>query len=175
MKVQLFLFLTFLSTYSLQSTSCKINRTTPNLKQCASPWGTKLLLQSSSTICQAGSMITTFAAVFQSTGKTINGQVVTPEVLNEALKQQSAQLSQTQVDQFLAQNGFSPLGTISDTNEIKNQICANNVVMLINEATGHVVLATGFEQESYFVNDPTQQNRGIYSSTEVTRAIVYSL
>ena len=171
MKVQV-LILTFFIASSLQNTGCRINRTTPNLKQCASPWGTQPLLGTTSTICQKGSMVTILAEVFQSLGKTINGQVVTPEVLSEAIKQDVVRMG---IETTLGGYGFTSQGTVSDTNSIKNHICANNVVMLINDATGNVVLATGFENETYLVNDPTDQNREIYATTEGSRAFVYSL
>ena len=172
MKVQVCLFLIFITISSIKPKGCEINRKTPNLKQCNSEWGSQTLLKSHHTICEAGSKITIIASVLQSVGKTVHGQVATPDVLSEAIKHEAARSG---VQQALAAYGLNFVGIITDKNEIKNHICANDVVLLVNEANGHLVLAIGFEKEFFHVNDPTQENRESYATNQVSKAFVYSL
>ncbi|MNF04605.1 hypothetical protein D3C80_2041650 [compost metagenome] len=72
--------------------------------------------------------------------------------------------------------GLRYIGQPSNKAEIKNHVCANNVVILNVNRGGHWVLATGVSADgsTFYVNDPGY-SRTSYSAGEVGVAGVFTL
>ena len=85
MKIYVLLILSAAIASSVLSAGCTINRDTPLYEQCDEEWGSKTL-GSSATICRAGCLMVSVATGMAGAGKTIKGEIVTPNSLNTFLR-----------------------------------------------------------------------------------------
>ena len=155
------------------SAACTIKRSNPLYKQCDGKWGSNGL-GSSSTICKVGCLMSSVAMGMAGAGKTINGQTATPQTLNSYLKGHGGYQGNLFVWGAVEKFGLKYEGQTSNKSTIRSNICANKVVILNVKNGGHWVLATGFDGETFKVNDPGA-TRYTYPSGEVVRAAAYRL
>ena len=135
------------------SAACTINRSHPLYKQCDPAWGNDAL-GSSSTICKVGCLMSSVSMALASAGKTINGQQSNPKTLNAFLKSNGGYSGNLFIWGSVGRFGVTYEGQPSDKTAIRNAICANKVVILNVNNGGHWVLATGFNGDTFNVNDP---------------------
>ena len=158
---------------SVFTAGCKINRNAPIYDQCDARWGSKYL-GSSTTVCRSGCLMSSVASAMASLGKTVNGQTANPGNLNDWLTANGGYSGNMFVWGAMSRFGLKFLGWPESSNDIKNHICANRVVILNVNNERHWVLATGYTDNTYQVMDPGY-NRNTYPTNEVSCAGVFSL
>ena len=155
------------------SASCKVNRSSPLYKQCDDRWRNNKL-GSSSTICAVGCLMSSVASGMAGAGKTINGQTVTPSVLNSFLLSNGGYSGNLYVWGTVERFGLRYEGQTTDKGTLRTNICANKMVILNVKNGGHWVLATGYDGDTFNVND-SGATRYTYPSGEVVRGATYRL
>ena len=155
------------------SAGCTINRSSPVYKQCDSRWGSNRL-GADSTICAVGCLMCSVSSGMAGLGKTINGQTVTPAVLNSFLLSNGGYYGNLYVWGTVERFGLRYEGQTSDQNVLRNNVCANKMVILNVNNGGHWVLATGYDGSNWNVND-SGANRNVYAAGEVVLGATYRL
>ena len=150
---------------------CNINRNSPLYKQCDGAWGSKTL-GSSSTICKVGCLMSSVASGMAGAGKTVNGQTATPDTLNTYLRANGGYSGNLFMYGAVAKFGLSYEGQSSGRAAIQAAICANKIVILNVNGGGHWVLATGYNDNAYTVND-SGFSKSSYSLGEVSLAAIF--
>jgi len=153
--------------------NCRQNRNYPLYKQCDSRWGADKLGRDS-TICKVGCLISAVAMAMKGLNKKINGNDVTPRVMNTFLNNNGGYSGNLFIWGSIARFGFKYLGQPTALQTIKNHICNNNIVLLNIDRGGHWVLATGVNGNAIIINDPGRTRTSVPGG-EVLRAGVYSL
>ena len=154
------------------SAGCTVNKSFPYFSQCDSRWSTDKL--GTLTICQKGSLMCSVASGMAGLGMLIYDQPVTPQNLNSFLMQNGGYNSDnlyvwSTVERF----GLRYEGQTSDKSQIKKNICDNKLVFLqINYVQW--VLAKGYDNDTFYVNDPVSK-KSTFSSISVTRAAAYAV
>jgi hypothetical protein len=122
----------------------------PLYKQCDSRWGNIKLGTSSDTICSAGCLLCSVGMALKALGNIYS----TPDVLNYWLTLNGGYVGG---DNFVwgSVNGIGMVyrGKISNS-QIKINLDRGNIVILNVRNGGHWVLATGYNGDTIFVNDP---------------------
>jgi hypothetical protein len=148
-------------------------RAYPLFKQCDGRWGGNYLI--SQTVCQVGCLMSSVSMALNGLGKSVNGQSSNPGVLNAFLRSNGGYVSGNLfVWGAVSRFGLSYQGQPSNQAEIKAAICANKVVILNVMGGGHWVLATGYDGNTFYVND-SGFNRSSYSGGEVVRAGIFAV
>ena len=150
---------------------CEIGRSAPVYKQCDSQWGSNPL-GSSSTICKVGCLMCSVASGMTSLGKTIDSQTVTPAVLNKFLLSNGGYYGNLFVWATVERFGLKYRGQFNSKDIIKQAICDKKITVLLVNNGSHWVLATGFEGDTFYVND-SGYSRGTYSAGEVILGAIY--
>ena len=84
MKAQFLIFAFIMS--GILASGSSINVRIPLYKQCDSRWAGLTLAKTAVTVCQGGSLVCSLSAALAGFGKTLNGQIATPETLLAWLK-----------------------------------------------------------------------------------------
>jgi hypothetical protein len=150
---------------------CKARFNAPLFKQCDPRWGNNKL-GSSSTICAVGCLMSSVSMAMAGLGKTINGQGSNPGTLNQYLLTHGGYSGNLFVWGAVSPFDLTYEGQPSDKSVIKNAICQGKVVILNVNRGGHWVLATGYDGDTFTVNDPGF-NRGTYAASEVGVAGIF--
>ena len=150
---------------------CDIGRTAPVYKQCDAQWGSNPL-GSSSTICKVGCLMCSVASSMASLGKSIESQTVTPAVLNRFLLSNGGYSGNLYVWGTVERFGLKYRGQFNSKDIIKQAICDKKTAILLVNNGGHWVLATGYQGDTFYVND-SGYNRGTYSAGEVVLGAIY--
>ena len=158
---------------SVYSAGCNVGRSSPVYKQCDSQWGSKQL-GSSSTICKVGCLMCSVASALTGLGKVVNSQTPTPGVLNEMLRGNNGYQGNLYVWTAVERYGIKYIGQFNQASVLKQALCDKKVVILLVNNGGHWVLATGYEGDTFYVND-SGYNRGSYSANEVVLGGIYNL
>ena len=143
----------------------------PLYKQCDSKWGGNYI--SSKTICQVGCLMSSVSMGLSAHGKTIGGGAINPGTLNSWLKSNGGYQGNLLIWGAANKFGISYQGQFKDvSNYAKNQ---NSYITILNVHNGgHWVLATGYSNGVYTVNDPGYQTTS-YKTSEVVLGGVYKL
>jgi len=147
-------------------------RNYPLFKQCDGRWGSHSL--GSSSVCRIGCLMSSVSMALNGLGKSVNGQSPNPGVLNAWLKSHGGYQGSLFIWGSVSPYGLRYLGQPSSPAEIQGHICRNNVVILNVNGGGHWVLATGYSNGVYTVNDPGY-SRTSYNVGEVVRAGIFSV
>ena len=168
-----FVYAILLSTLAVSALSagCNIGRSSPVYNQCDSRWGSNQL-GSSSTICKVGCLMCSVASALTGLGRKVNQQTPTPDVLNTMLRQNYGYQGNLYVWTAVERYNVKYEGQFESTATIQKAICDKKVVILLVNGGGHWVLATGYDGNTFYVND-SGYNRGSYSASEVVLAGVY--
>ena len=140
-------------------------------KQCDSQWGNDNLGNSSKTMCQAGSLVSSAAMALSGTGHSYN-----PKTLNNWLKLNGGYVSGNLfVWASINQLGLTFKGTIANS-AIKSNLNAGNVVICNVHNGGHWVLAYTYSGDNILVNDPGYSTTS-YSLSQIVNgnSAVYSV
>ena len=163
------LLVSFLSV-SVLTAGCNINRNDPVFKQCDAQWGSDKL-GSSSTVCSTGCIITSLASALAGLGLTVNNQTVNPKVLNNYLLSNSGYSGNLFNWASVSRFGLKYRGQFNSKEVLKDAICSNKVVILSVNNAAHWVLATAFEDDTFYVNDSGYSRESYYASKVVVGAI----
>jgi hypothetical protein len=124
-------------------------RTYPLYKQCDTRWGSEHLGTSTTTICQAGCLMSSVAMALAGCGHSYN-----PSTLNTWLKGHGGYVSG---DEFVWGSvkplGFAYEGKIANS-QIGSHLSAGNIVILNVHSGRHWVLATSISGSTVSVHDP---------------------
>lgn len=138
-----------------------LSRNYPMYKQCDPAWGSQQLGTSSSTICQAGCLMSSAAMALAGIGKGYN-----PSSLNSWLRSNGGYVS----GNLFVWGSISPLGLKYEgkvaNSGIKGALDAGKVVILNVHNGGHWVLAKGYSGDNILVNDPGY-NTASYSLSQI--------
>ncbi|KAL4426791.1 hypothetical protein ABPG74_006588 [Tetrahymena malaccensis] len=145
----------------------------PLFKQCDDSWGSEELGPGPKTICRIGCLISSVSMALNSYGVQIDGQEANPSTLNQWLSQNGGYSSQLFVWGSVSSFGFSYQGQVS-AEEGKEALDQSNVVILNVRNGGHWVLATSYDGDTFYVNDPGY-DCSTYSASEVEVAAVFSV
>ena len=166
-------FLVALLVSGALTASCTVNRSSPLYKQCDSKWGSDGL-GSSSTICKVGCLISAVSMALAGAGKKIGGAVPTPKNLNSFLKANGGYSGNGFVWGSVERFGVKYEGKVSDKNAVRTAICGNKIVILNVNNGGHWVLATGFNGDTFNVND-AGYSRTTYGVKDFGLVAIYRL
>ena len=154
--------------------SYKIPRNCPLFKQYDEKWGS-IQLGSSSTIGRVGCAMCSVASGVASLGKTIYGVQSSCESLNRFLKNEGGYYGNLLIWGVVDKLKVTAYeGQISGTANIQAAIRKNKIVVLLVNNGRHWVLATGFNGNTFTVND-SGYDRTTYSADEVDVAAVYKV
>ncbi len=160
-------------TQSVLSASCKVSRSCPLYKQCDPAWGNNRL-GDSSTICKVGCLMSAVAMGMAGAGKNINGARPTPATLNQFLLANKGYTGIGYMWRAVERFGMVWEGWSNNKAVINAALCANKIVILHVNGGRHWVLATGFTDNVYQVQD-AGYNRGTYTAGEVVSSGIYRL
>lgn len=128
------------------------SRTYPLYKQCDSKWANEQLGTSSVTICKAGCLMSSASMGLSGVGHAYN-----PSTLNTWLKGHGGYVS----GDLFVWASINPIGLTFEgkvsNSQIKAKLDQGKVVICNVHNGGHWVLATGYNGDVIFVNDPGYQ------------------
>ena len=168
-----FVYAVVISTLAISALTagCNIGRSSPVYNQCDPRWGSTQL-GSSSTICKVGCLMCSVASALTGLGRKVNQQTPTPEVLNFMLRGNYGYQGNLFVWTAVERYNIKYEGQFESTATIQKALCDKKVVILLVNGGGHWVLATGYDGNTFYVND-SGYNRGSYPASEVVLAGIY--
>ena len=141
-------------------------------KQCDKQWGNQTI--SEMTVWQVGCLMTSAAMALNSRGKTVDGKSINPGTLNTWLKTHGGYIGDLFVWKSISPLGLKYTKETNNHDDIRHCLWDLNWEVILNvRFGGHYVIATGYDQNGYSVNDPgfTQES---YSYKDVVKAYLFS-
>ena len=168
-----FVYAVVISTLAVSAftAGCNIGRSSPVYNQCDSRWGSNQL-GSSSTICKVGCLMCSVASALSGLGKKVNGKIPTPDVVNSFIRNEYGYKSNPFIWTSVERCGIKYEGQLESTADIQKALCDKKVVILLVDGGGHWLLATGYDGNTFYVND-SSYNRGSYPARDVVLASIY--
>ena len=158
---------------SVYSAGCHVERRYPLYKQCDHKWRCQPL-GVSTTICKGGAIVCSIASAIAGSGRTIKNQPVNPYLINEYLMSNNLYYKDYFDYSSVSEFGLVFRGQYSDIKTIKDGICSNKVVILSVNKGRNFVLASGFLDGIFYVNDP-QYTKNSYREEEIVFGLIYDL
>jgi uncharacterized protein YvpB len=130
----------------------------------------------SKTINAKGCVITSLAMAMASKGMKIDGQTANPASVNQFLKSNSGYSGDSIVWGTMNKAGLKYNGMTTSQGSIQNSVANGQTAILNVRGGAHWVLATGYANGVYTINDPDGGSKRQYTvnASEVKRAALYN-
>ena len=131
-------------------------------------WGSMKLIDGSYNIANAGCALTSTAMLLAGMGKTINGQAITPPVLDRYLQAHQNPADGSCIEWYTAAHavGLNPHSV--DGSTIDAMLRSGHPVIMNIHNGNHWVLVTGKDANGYICQDPAYGNIRHLSSSELS-------
>ena len=155
----------------------------PYYNQCDNRWKEDRAgaLSTANTVkmCNNGCVVTSVAMILADSGKTIDGEIVTPKSLNTWLRNNNGYSDKRFVWGSVAKFGLTYLGKNSNPAKIAAYHKEGKAVILNVDKGGHWVLLTGISVNNkgknvYSVNDPGYRDRKSYTESDIVTAAIFT-
>eukprot|EP01017_Pseudomicrothorax_dubius_P032747 TRINITY_DN431_c0_g1_i1.p1 TRINITY_DN431_c0_g1~~TRINITY_DN431_c0_g1_i1.p1 ORF type:complete len:203 (+),score=51.11 TRINITY_DN431_c0_g1_i1:122-730(+) len=127
----------------------------PFYRQDDPRWGNDILGSGPHTLEQWGCLVTSVAMLFNGYGVQLDKQTADPHYMNLWLKQNNGFDGQNYLFESVEKLGLKYLGNFNKADGLKDALDDITKGVILHVKQGHhFVLATGYDQNGVFVNDP---------------------